>query len=147
EGDGGEEGGRVHEGRDALGDRVPDLEIPGHALDEGPGAAPLRVGAAGRRMDAGRYVQRLEPLPEDVVRRVVREATLEEDRADEGRLEAARPKRASPVPVQDRRLEALGVDLVPEGAARDHAVVALEVLLPDLGRLVDVAVDVDDGHQ
>jgi len=39
------------------------------------------------------------------------------------------------------------VDLVPEGAAGDDAVVALEVLLPDLGRLVDVAVDVDDGHQ
>src|SRR5207248_1370036 len=33
EGDGGEERRRVHEGRDALRDRVPDLEIRRHALD------------------------------------------------------------------------------------------------------------------
>src|SRR5439155_25579667 len=62
-------------------------------------------------------------------------------------VDPAPSQRARPPAVQDGRLEAVRVDLVPEGAARDDAVVALEVLLPDVGGLVDVAVDVDDGHQ
>src|SRR5947199_364990 len=62
-------------------------------------------------------------------------------------VDPAPSQRACPPAVQEGRLEAVRVDLVPEGAARDDAVVALEVLLPDVGGLVDVAVDVDDGHQ
>jgi len=49
--------------------------------------------------------------------------------------------------VQDRRLDAVGIDVVPEGTPCGDAVIAVEMLLPDIRRLVDVAVDVDNcGH-
>ena len=57
---------------------------------------------------------------------------------------AAGLERAGTPSVQDRGLDAPLVELVPEGAPGDHPVGAVEVLLPDRGRLVDVAVDVDD---
>src|SRR5207244_30494 len=58
-------------------------------------------------------------------------------------VEASPLERARAPPVQDRHLDAVCIQLVPEGAPRDDAVVAVEVVLPDVGRLVDVAVDVD----
>ncbi|TMA36147.1 MAG: hypothetical protein E6J83_17135, partial [Deltaproteobacteria bacterium] len=59
---------------------------------------------------------------------------------------AAPLERADGPAVQDRRLQTAGVDLVPEGGPGEGALVAPEVVFPDRGGLVDVAVDVDDRH-